>query len=345
MIHQRSPSVLCFEATADPPEKLSQPLPLNLIQYSNDGDTQLVSDWVDWPLDTWDLGYLTSQVPPSGHREKLQCYVTMIWEWLTQWVEQGSNPFIHAALYRTRLPPCVQDAYTALSSYIHKKQSNEQMIFRILEDRAKQLIDTKGIFTNVSDQPDKDHDSLNSVEHLARVQSLLIYQIIGLFDGDIRLRHLAETQRPILDDWVREMAMSGGSMDMCAPDQLYEYASVDQDNLHWYSWIVAESIQRTWMMASGIHVIYLMMQQGVTTPCLGSVVFTTRTGIWEAPSAVAWSKLCLERSSGLIQMAEADRLFAEAAPEDVNDFTKVFLEATFGIERMERWVGRSKGQG
>lgn len=34
--------------------------------------------------------------------------------------------------------------------------------------------------------------TLDSLDHLARVQALLIYQLIGLDDCNVRLRHLAE---------------------------------------------------------------------------------------------------------------------------------------------------------
>ena len=43
-----------------------------------------------------------------------------------------------------------------------------------------------------------------------------------------------------------------------------------------------------------------------------------------------------------MRMSEAERLFMEATPEEVDDFTKVFLEATFGKDRMERWVQTGK---
>lgn len=69
-------------------------------------------------------------------------------------------------------------------------------------------------------------------------------------------------------------------------------------------------------------------------------MFTTRQGAWEASSAGAWEKLCSEVNVGLMQVAETDRLFAEAAPEDVDDFTLLILQATFGEERLERWGPR-----
>jgi hypothetical protein len=70
------------------------------------------------------------------------------------------------------------------------------------------------------------------------------------------------------------------------------------------------------------------------------MMFTTRQGVWEAQSAVAWEKMCSEVHVGSMQMAEVDKLFTEVGPEEVNEFTKVVLEVTFGRERMERWVSR-----
>jgi hypothetical protein len=109
------------------------------------------------------------------------------------------------------------------------------------------------------------------------------------------------------------------------------------ENLLWYAWIVAESVRRTWVIGAGIQVIFLVLQQGGAVPCQGDMMFTTRQGVWEAQSAVAWEKLCSEVHVGLMQMAEADTLFTEAVAEEVNEFTKAVLEITFGRERMERW--------
>jgi hypothetical protein len=257
-------------------------------------------------------------------------------------VDQGSNPFIHEFLYKARMPLCMQDAYTTLSSYLLRKPTNEQMIFRILEERVRRLVATQGL----EEWPEKDQDDLHSISLLARVQSLLIYLILGLFDGDIRLRHLAESQMPVLEKWVDEMIdhsnqMLSAGADSATKGQLFSQLNVQNvnnlENLNWHCWIVAESTQRTWMMATGIQAVYSMMQLGKMPQCTGSMVVTTGPGVWEATSAVTWSRLCLEIKLGIVRMSEAERLFVEAAPEEVNEFTKVFLEATYGKDRMERW--------
>jgi len=41
------------------------------------------------------------------------------------------------------------------------------------------------------------------------------------------------------------------------------------------------------------------------------MAFTTGKGVWEAQPALAWEKLCSEVNVGLIQMAEADKLFTK----------------------------------
>jgi len=274
----------------------------------------------------------------------LKRLIRRIHRWLAEWVEKGSNPFIHSRLYRNRFPRCVQDAYTALSCYLHKTASNEKTVFRIIEDRAKQLLAEHGIpsVDSLQENISMSSATLDPLEHIARVQALLVY------DGDIRLRHVAESHIPVLNCWTQQMvenasqaACLGGSVISSA----YEQNAVDfglsyitlYENVFWYSWVLAESIRRTWLIASGVQGTYLIIQQSRAVPCQGGMMFTTRHGVWEAQSAPAWEKLCSQVNVGLMQVAEADKLFTEVAPEDVDDFTILILQATFGEDRTERW--------
>ena len=270
--------------------------------------------------------------------------------WLTDWVEKGSNPFIHSQLYRTRFPRCVQDAYAALSCYLHRTASTERAIFQIIEDRARHLLAEHGIpsvellHENISTSS----VTLDSLEHIARVQALLVYQVLCLYDGDIRLRHVAESYIPVLNSWTEQM-VEHASQAVCLGSSVissvYEQTAVGFDlsyialyeNACWYSWILAESIRRTWLVVSGIQGTYLVIKHSRAVPCQGGIMFTTRSGVWEAQSALAWERLCSEVNVGLMQVADADKLFTEVAPEDVDDFTMLILQATFGEERMERW--------
>ncbi|KAK9318861.1 hypothetical protein V1517DRAFT_334384 [Lipomyces orientalis] len=332
-----------FQTTAADDTRL--PLGLDLPGLSSAlVDNQLASSWFT-SIDTWTIDHVPQAENDSFRIIDLERHIITIHRWLTQWVEKGSNPFIHSRLYRTRFPRCVQDAYTALSCYVHKTASNKHTIFQIIEDRAKQLLVEHGVISADSSLENISTSSVNldSLEHVARVQALLVYQVLGLYDGDIRLRHLAESHIPVLNSWMQQMVEHasqavclGGSVISSAHEQTAVGFSLSK-NLLWYSWILAESIRRTWVVASGIQGIYLMIQQGRGVHCQGGMMFTTRQGVWEAESALAWEKLCSEVNVGLLQIAEADKLFTEVAPEDVNDFAKLMLEVAFGIERMERW--------
>lgn len=308
------------------------------------------SSWFTAP-ETWKIDrFLQVEYTPFDTIVGLKRLMVTIHRWLTEWIEKGSNPFIHSQLYRTRFPRCVQDAYTALSCYLHKTASNEQIIFQTIEDRAKQLLTE---YSSPSADPllnntNSTSVTLDSLEHIARVQALLVYQVLCLYDGDIRLRHLAESHIPVLNDWMQQMVAHashavclGGSVVSSAHAQTaVDYNLSDTahgENLLWYSWILAECIRRTWLVASGIQGTYLVIQQRRAIPCQGGMMFTTRRGVWEAESAWAWEKLCSEVNVGLMQVAEADKLFTEVAPENVDDFTMLILQATFGEERLKQW--------
>ena len=265
-------------------------------------------------------------------------------QWLAQWVDGDSNPFIHHQLYRNRFPQCIQDAYMALSCYLHRKSSNEQAIFQIIEDKAQQLAEQDTLSAESAlGITSLNSASLDPLTHLARAQALLIYQLIGLYDGNIRLRCIAESHIPVLNSWMHQavdhasQCNSLGSF-LVSSSSCAEAAANDLpwERLVWYSWIFAESLRRTWLVVSAIHGVYLSSQDGVAH-CLGGMMFTSRQGFWEAPSALVWQKRCSEVYGGLVRLTETDKLFTMVAPEDLDDFAKLVLEVTFGMEQMERW--------
>lgn len=296
---------------------------------------QSASLWFTSPS-TWEI-----RQPPRATRTMISTidltrFMNQVHVWLAQWVSDGSNPFIHHRLYRSRFPRAIQDAYTSLSCYIHRTPKNDRAIFQIIEDRATDLV--KQDMTSIGDDP---------LEGLARVQALLIYQLIGLYDGNIRLRYVAEGHIDILHKWMRQLVQHAsqaaclGSSVLFPPDDneaasSLAISSVLCNDLLWYSWLLAESIRRTWLVVSGVQGIYLLIRER-TAQCLGGMMVTTRRGFWEAESAVVWEKQCSGTWAGLMHLNDAEKLFADVPPDDINDFTNSILECAFGVEQMERW--------
>ncbi|KKY31592.1 putative rna polymerase ii mediator complex component [Diaporthe ampelina] len=238
----------------------------------------------------------------------------------------------------------------------------------LLEQRLKQLL---------ADQPrpptgaggDEDAGaSLNTFEHLARVHALLTYQIVCLHDGDIRLRHVAETQIPTLNSWLRQLVSSAqhtaaqgpeafisplvtppgrqqdppAQVDAGGHDGDMEYVTLTRpilppEDMAWYAWLFAETIRRTWLVASSVQTIYLTLQV-LWAPCPGGLPFTTRKGAFEAASSFSWAAHCDGHRQGTdFARRHKHRLFEECRPEDLDEFTTRLLEINYGTERMERW--------
>lgn len=323
-----------------------------------------------WYLEkeSWDIDHLTSHSTSPFCSTVLSSYTDNIKEWLTCWVETGACPFIHLRTYNYHLPRCVQDAYTALTTYQNMKDSNRSIVMTLLEQRIKQLLaDQPRPPPGTINDEDAGAAALNTFEHLARVHALLIYQVVCLYDGDIRLRHVAETQIPTLNLWLRQLVSSAKrtaaqgpesfiSPLVTPPDQQDPLMQVQigghdgdmetvtmarsflsREDMDWYAWLFAETIRRTWLVASSVQTIYLTLQV-LWAPCPGGLPFTTRKGAFEASSSFAWAACCEGHKQGIdFARRHKHRLFEECRPEDIDEFTVRLLEISYGLERIERW--------
>ncbi|POS77139.1 hypothetical protein DHEL01_v204477 [Diaporthe helianthi] len=339
---------------------------------------QLSTDWFMSP-DSWKIEYDLpsyrdpSRLPPSPYsRVALKAFLTTGQGWLSDWISTGGTTFIHKQLYSFRLPRCVQDAYTAVSLYSLRTEENEDMVHRIIQDRARSLL--------ADEEKHNMSSSHDPFGHLARVHALLAHQIISLLDGDIRLRGLAEERMPIMVSWLKQMlesvsfashlttsgaegAMTAARglglgiveiMDAAAASAASASASStpgtttprtapscfnpsSQEEVLWHTWIFAESVRRTWIFAQGLHTVYTVMLQGWST-CCGAIKFTTAAEVWDAPSSYAWSKTCVEKNVGLDHPDEVENFLEQRSSEEVDGFTKSLLQIMFGKAKMERWT-------
>jgi hypothetical protein len=303
------------------------------------GFCELRSAWFLAP-DTWNIEPVArDEVGFVICNDVLKRYVRRLQSLASDWVINGSSPLFHARLYKYRFPRCMQDAYTTLSSYLVKCPNSNETILRIVADRGQQLIQDQ-VSTGSSSK-------LDTFDHIARTHALLIFTIISLFDGDIHLRHLAEKQLPTLAQWNRQMldsarsAASNGELLLCDltnGNKLLDMELIQSNQVEalWHAWILAESVRRTWLVASGVPAAYAMLQRG-RVECNGGLMFTTLQGVWDASSAWAWTKLCAEQDVGFMPRGQTQRLFGDKTPDEVDHFGKLMLEVTYGLERMERW--------
>jgi hypothetical protein len=320
--------------------------PSSLIEMPRTAETR--ADWFLAP-DTWKITYSvdTSVVAAAG-KATMKKYITVLQSWFECWATTGSNPFIHALLYSTKFPACVQVAYAALTSYIHRTPANTETILQIIEDRSNDLLQENGAFVD-GDSAEKWDDGgeqeVDLIAQLNRLHALMVYQIIGLFDGDIRSRYVAEGHMVIQDSWARRLFHSAGKV-LSNTDSVATHLisclprPSTYSQQQWYLWILSESIRRTYLIAVSISPIFTALQQRWSV-CPGGIMYTNRSGLWNATSATEWEKQCLRRNVGFLQRFECATLLDDSEPADIDEFGTAMLDMTFNGELLEKWRDRS----
>lgn len=292
--------------------------------------------------ETWDIRHSARLENRQYTSMALKQHVKWFRLWLSEWVRTAENPFIHSHIYRHHIPRCVQDAYSTIALYDQKTAANEETISRIIAERVSALFDDYHLAT------------LNAYDILARVHALLVYQIIRLYDGDIRLRHDAEEHIPVLETWAHALmntaASSAGAgtfltmanIDEVAPTLCgLEAPDRSMSEVLWNAWILAESVRRAWMMTASLKTIYFAMMKG-WAPCPGGVMWTTRKGVWGAQSALSWNMMCSGTDIGFMHRDGTEKLFVDSTPDEVDDFAKAVMTISFGSEKISLWEIESR---
>lgn len=307
--------------------------------------------------ESWVADYTLPEMEPEVVEHAiLQRFVDGMQKWLREWATRGSSPLHHWHLYRERMPRHVQDAYTAVAAYhAARTPAARSTVARVLDDRVAQLLQDQALGTSLP----TGRQELDVFDHLSRVQALLAYQAIRLFDGDVRMRAQAEAMIPTLFLWSKQLleaakdglarrparflaaftasrAASAGGFSRITSSG----GDASEDAL-WRAWVLVESVRRTWLAANYLQEIYLHLKRG-WGECPGRVMFTMRAGLWEAPSPYAWARACRERGALFLATKQAESLVFDSGPEDVDEFSLVILELSYGVERIERWQGGAK---
>lgn len=273
---------------------------------------------------------------PPNHVSVLNLWVDEVREWLQQWLETGRNAFIHEQLYAyTGLPSCLQEAWSSLATYTLKTKRTELITMSIVQSRVETLMATQGINGDTI----QNIGALKTIDHLARVQALFIYQFIRLFDGDVRQRALAEQQFYVLQGWCEQLwdsAVLGSNTDGSSW-QVGMFDESDPKARLWGNWVLGESVRRTWYLGKILHSIYFTMRDG-WAECPGSIRFTARKGLWEASSPTSCADLAQNKPLLLVSGLRDDNLFTAAKSSDIDPFSTLLLKLVWGPQRVREWT-------
>ncbi|KAL3478295.1 hypothetical protein BJX99DRAFT_224605 [Aspergillus californicus] len=242
--------------------------------------------------------------------------------------QQGQTMFIHRILVQDRIPPALQDALGACALYCLKNTDNQVLVFRNLERRRQQLI------ANI------DPLLATKTDLLEALQALILYQIMSLFDGDIRLRAQAEADEPILLMWANHLMLRTRQVQPPSAPAEAQYlpGSTFTD---WRRWLIEESSRRTVITAFMLKGVYSFLKLGRDTVPDLRMSFTAQAALWNSQSEISWRRAQSEREWLEVWVTHWDEAVVKAKPGDLEELGILIMVMLKGIEATGKWLGHS----
>ncbi|KAH7336030.1 hypothetical protein BKA65DRAFT_26792 [Rhexocercosporidium sp. MPI-PUGE-AT-0058] len=199
--------------------------------------------------------------------EQMQFCISQFKKLVPDLVQMNKSPFIHHNSYQSLPPVAYQDLLGISAMYCQKSPQNVAMIFSMLDSRVTSLIESSK------------YSLWSAREYLVGVQALTMYQIIRLFDGDIRQRASAERQLGICELWTFQLSLASNN---CSTGLGIENA--------YQTWLFAESARRTVLMSVMVQAMYSQIRDGFCTavPLLATLPLSLNGALWNASEEVWW---------------------------------------------------------
>jgi hypothetical protein len=265
--------------------------------------------------------YFSNLFPTVGvmDRERIMFIVKQLRSYPEKLFRNGRTAFIHPQAYQPAMSPVLQDACCAAALYSGKNEKNEAIVWDIISTKANQLLEPRASWT-VS-------------EHLSHLQALIVFQILQIFDGDIRQRAEAEQHEDTLTQWTDRLLQRTG-------------VNVSAGNVipsSWESWVFEEVVCRTIVISRMVQAMFSILKHGFCT-LVGAVTemsFTAQKALWEAPSAQHFQKACSEKNRFYALRMNLDEILSSATIDDMDDMGMLMLTTYKGVDGVNEWIMRS----
>ncbi|KAH6718281.1 hypothetical protein BKA61DRAFT_299989 [Leptodontidium sp. MPI-SDFR-AT-0119] len=223
-------------------------------------------------------------------------------------VLEGRTTFMHPDLYSESMPEIYQDLIGICSFYMQRTPQNYPMVFRMMDARLRKLGESA--------------KSVVQLGHwLLHVQTLIMYQIMRLFDGDSEQRTKAENDMKVLDAWTERLQAEFSEADL---------APVEPTR----NWIMMESIRRTLMVSWLIRGMYKSIMEGVcdVVPVLARLLVSENAEAWDGMSPVV-------QNQNLVTYPDYVERWNVGKVKNVNLYEMILLRACPDaiIEGLSRW--------
>jgi hypothetical protein len=240
--------------------------------------------------------------------------------------------FIHRQTFQALQSPALQQAMSASALYRIENAGTKSIIHQILHNNVQHLLAT----TNAAQSSNSDL--------LAALQALLLYQIMRLFDGDIRLRVCAEADEATTVLWASELRSRACHMALprhpLAPVTVVA-ASTDR-NGEWQEWLFSESIRRTVVTTFMLQGVYNYIKTGHDNPTVVGVYFSAQERLWNAQSELGWCHARQETVELQVSIGCWDEIMALAEPDDLEELGVLVMSMLWGLSATQNWLGQER---
>ncbi|KAI8672990.1 Zn(2)-C6 fungal-type domain-containing protein [Fusarium sp. Ph1] len=282
---------------------------------------------LDWFLQpqAWTVAFHyqpTDAIPPAS---VFSNFIRGLQDWLSRFVRNGHNPFIHRHLYsESGYPQCIQDAYSAIAISNAATAENENIVGAISSTHISNLLNSDSASSSIS------FNTLSARDHLARTQALLIHILLALFSSSIQRRARAESLMSTLHAWNT---------------QLWE--SINQDTTF------APLLQNITPAYGGTHIgevdpvpalyrVFVLSSPSVE-PGYFAISPQVSTTVSEANSPRArWEAVARHTDPLFIYSLHGPSLLERGVgAAQVDEFARHLFTVMWGMEKVESWVVRT----
>ncbi|KAH6888000.1 hypothetical protein B0T10DRAFT_489281 [Thelonectria olida] len=279
------------------------------------------------PLSTKELDSI-----PDVIANRLQWSIDQIRKAPSTMVSETQTPWCHPLVYKDAMPRSIQDAHACCALYLAKNRVNAPVILRSIESRVSDLL--------CSPPPN------TALECLAHTQSLLLYLIIRLFDGDIGARASAERDISAIETSAISL-FSQAKFDFSQASDLPTFP-IAPTKTFWQEWILHESIRRTLILTFYFLQTYRIISHQNFLACDGRLglchSMTLSRYLWEARTPMAFAEAWMNKKHLVVTNGSFNNVFEEAMADDIDTFGKIFITSLVGIDEAEAWFASRGGR-
>ncbi|KAJ4418713.1 hypothetical protein N0V82_005384 [Gnomoniopsis sp. IMI 355080] len=232
------------------------------------------------------------------------------------------------------MPRVMQDALSACALHASKNSANGPIIMRCIDAKVNDLLAS--------------HIPADFLHALARVQALLLYQIIRFFDGDVLARSSADATFHELRSSAEALAThiiwdpATALVDMNAGGETVPFP-FQASHAIWKRWILQESARRTFLISCFFVSVWKLFTGRQVRNCNGEPTllgqsWTLSAKIWQARNAVDFAVAWREKSHYVVRRRAIISTLADAHGDDIEAFGKMLLTVSMGVEEARAWL-------